>query len=90
MGHVFNQLSAFLACISADSTRNNRRKRSVDETSSEKTIETLLVLDQKMTQYYGLDFSKQHALYLSNIVSFLMLSEVYCLIILFLTILVSN
>ena len=41
----------------------------MSEKLGEQTIETMLTVDQKMMQYYGLDAARQYALTLANIVS---------------------
>ncbi len=47
-----------------------RKRRTVESVKrGEQTIETLLVVDQKMVQYHGLDAAKQYALTLASIVS---------------------
>ena len=45
-----------------------RKRRNTEDTSTEKTIETLLVIDQKMAQHYGLDAARQYALTVGDIV----------------------
>eukprot|EP00795_Rhopilema_esculentum_P010253 gene10253-18947_t len=44
-----------------------RKKRNAGDASIEKTVETLLVIDQKMAQHYGLDAARQYALTVGNI-----------------------
>ena len=55
-----------------------RRKRGIDSSLlGEQTIETLLVVDQKMMQYHGLDAAKQYVLTIANIVSKLIFIYIY-------------
>ena len=41
----------------------------ISEKLGEQTIETLLVVDQKMAEFYGMDAAKHYALTIANIVS---------------------